>query len=410
MATAARRILSKLVLLIVPLIIAYKLYDIFILQPASDNYKSVKAIKQSADGSILSPPQKPLSTFPEVTMTSDSNNRSTAGCLTFNERYAQCQNLKSSLSDPQLAAVFNRSVINHDFLNETLKEVVLFRIGTERWTPEYWLNLCSLILEVTQENRRRHIYLLTLQPALGQVPPEFHSLTQIINEDTLGKYYGKAIYKSGWYHGDLIVAWWVQTQQAMSDYDFIWSFESDVRFIGNYGWFLDHSYQTAKSQNGTFDKRLKYNGHAYDSADLIVWHDYPGYLGPKGYEKTDWQWAQKDYVFGSEWSNRYPENALGFWMQVFGISRRLAKQVHDMVKQKRGYNVMQEFQTPTIAAENGFKVAFVPLKDRRVDVSDVFESLYMNWVNGSEDASCAVNQYIHPVKTKWHGWDKVQIK
>ena len=165
-------------------------------------------------------------------------------CLTFDERYNFCINLKKSKPNP----LDRKQYLEEHFLfsssTRQQKEVALLRMHRRKnWREEFWLSVCTFIVEASEKGKR-DAFLYTIDGHEDSIPIEFQSFVKIHPESELNKMfseenakkYNVLKYTGGYHRGDLAAALFLK-RNPHHQYDFVWVIESDVRFVGS-SWFL----------------------------------------------------------------------------------------------------------------------------------------------------------------------------
>jgi len=164
--------------------------------------------------------------------------------LTYSHRYAKCIELKKKFSSSSLKQFFQEKF--DKMMSSTPKrkynELVLLRIHKRKFTLDFWLNTCSLILEIIDDpgdddaEISRHVFLFTLVGHENAVPDEFKPFIKPHDEDKLADKYTDRIYTDGYQRGgDLASADFLisgdddkSSSKKRDYYDFVWSIEHDV--------------------------------------------------------------------------------------------------------------------------------------------------------------------------------------
>lgn len=187
-------------------------------------------------------------------------------CLTYNQRYATCKNLKATKSESERKQFFEDHLL---FPQGNQKEVALVRIHKKKWREDFWLFICSFIIE-TAVAGKRDVFFYTLDGHEDSIPFEFRSFVRVHLESELFKLFSESnqkeilrkemtakqqpldpkekvlVYRGGYHRGDLAAALFMKQVPV---YDFVWMVESDIRLVApSWGAFFDDSRKTAREE------------------------------------------------------------------------------------------------------------------------------------------------------------------
>lgn len=219
--------------------------------------------------------------------------------ISYNQRYATCAELKRhpvhELSEKFLKLGRPGGLV---------REAALIRIGKWNNKTDIWLSICTYIVEASSEHRKRDVILHVQKINEKLVPIEFHALVISFDDNDLHKIITTKLFENTYNNGDIAISSTVITRPQ---YEFVWVFEEDCRYIGSW--------------NILFDK-LENN----DKTDLFLWSsnlltDFKKGLYKKG------EWWHRDEHWGGQWAKKSPKMR-GAWTMGFRMSHRLAATIY----------------------------------------------------------------------------------
>jgi hypothetical protein len=304
----------------------------------------------------------------------NNNNNIWETCLNYTTRYATCQWLRNKyiMNSSSLASIFmfwgRRS-------NAT--EVVVLRMNNKGpWSSDYWLSVCSLVMESSSSTRKqRDVVLHVTVEAWPWLPLEFHKLAYSHDEQIIKHDY--PFFKSTYIQGEFVMAHlWLHIMKK-SQYTFMWASEEDCRLVGHW----DHQ---------VF---LKHYENSSDQADLIVWHG-KGY-NASNFNRQTW-WHQPQFYHG-RWANTLPP-MVGVWTMTFGMSRLLAETLLRNLAEGT-FNDCLEINLPTTVYDANLSVIYNNEVRREWEccTSGNAQSIYNEWMSNA--SSCIQAPFLmHAVK------------
>ena len=212
-------------------------------------------------------------------------------------------------------------------------DVLVIRMGGA-WNDDVWLNACACILE----SARDVVIFVRGAVEAAVAPPEFASLMWVQEEAEIAEALPAGLYNpvsGGWAHGDITVAHWLFTA-AKRSYDFVWSMESDVRWIGNYGELWNASLAAAAAPDSAFPGIEVAN--ASGPAELIVW----GHWGIADAFPSEWYWSRRDTMRGAFYTSYPPPHPTVFGSaMMFGFSSRLATVIYSAAQNGTSAGILE---------------------------------------------------------------------
>lgn len=182
--------------------------------------------------------------------------------MSYEQRYAQCLDIRarsdavessaarrstSFFLDSYFESLYVNMMTNTDHLVE---EVVLLRMHKKSWPIDFWLSVCSIVIEASQR-ARRHVFLYTLDGHEDSVPSEFQLFIRVHPETELKRIFFLLPYdfhpeniSGGYLHGDIACAFFLKQNPQ---YNFAWMIESDVRYAGHWDQFFSDSVSSARA-------------------------------------------------------------------------------------------------------------------------------------------------------------------
>jgi hypothetical protein len=336
-------------------------------------------------------------------------------CVTYEQRYAHCQNIRSVFSNSSgdaLVSFFERVYIKmmsqENAFKTAVTEVVLLRMHKKDWPDDFWLSVCAMVIEASgvahssatsssPTHPRRHVFLYTLDGHEASVPPEFRPFVRVHPETELRRIFFLLPYDwkdsaGGYLHGDIACGLFMKMNPQ---YSWAWLIEADVRFAGNWDRFFRESLRAAAGAKNYVPTTPNNGAGDRGTPAHLIWY-YPRMLNyGKGFSRLDPQddhrvnkqrwlrnlhaqwareaqqapvptdpareirnvhgWARSMYFLG-RWRAMFNDT---MWASAFvpavGVSRRLALLAYKTYLRLDG-NMNQEATLPLVAQLFGLKI------------------------------------------------------
>lgn len=243
------------------------------------------------------------------------------GCITYCDRYRE---------------VFERRLGPNVNVAPATKAIIVKVVWQYSYSPDFFWFVRSLI----HETPGYHVYMLlhtstARHPQKVHVPAEFADIAIVVDELDLQRMFPRH-FVDGWYHGDYAAFYFWQLIGRKRKYEFLWSLEGDVRYVGkSWGAFLDSSWKYAVEQQ-----------HPLDTLP-----DYVTYY-PSCRPKATWGWVNSTFDWGvSLLDKRYAH------IMVSGMSPRILNSAIHLTSQN--VSAYAELFLPTVAVLYNFKTAWV---------------------------------------------------
>lgn len=351
-------------------------------------------------------------------------------CVTSEERYRQCIDLRvtTQMDKHKLRDFFSELQFYSNDLKSTRKrsqrEVALLRMHKKVWSREFWLFVCSFVIEASAVDR--DVVLYTLDGHEHSIPFEFTDFVRVHLETELERIFLTLPYKGGYQRGDLAASLFLK---ANPQYGFVWMIESDVRYTGNWNQLFVDSRRAAMNAND--DVPTEGEGAKIGKpAHLIWWHprllnygyDHPWgeslWEGPFRNDTTKWRKNEQANWNAARHNLPVPKdpttikNTHGFsirryffrdWQHIlqnktwcsallvaFGMSKELAKKVYEVSLAGQG-NWNQEVVVPVTAQLFNMKIVtlarfkefptqnYFPGHTNRISYKNETAPLYEKW-------------------------------
>lgn len=257
-------------------------------------------------------------------------------CQTYNQRYAKCKAIQSKSKEWQ------QDLFLRHGRSGKASEAAILRMGNWIDASDNWLALCSFILEASSRKVSRHVYLHVPIRFNNTMPIEFQGLINYHDEEKLASTsfsWNNTLKFAGFFNGDILVS----TLIIKLDYKHVWVFESDCRYIGNWGLLFD-----------------KVPGED----DLVV---FTGSFDLKKIIDKEVWWFNSGHYHGL-WKERKPKE-VGSLTMAFRISLYLAQLVYSNAVNGT-YNDNQEVNLMTNAHQAGLTIRHI----NKTEQSQEFEA------------------------------------
>ena len=308
-----------------------------------------------------------------------------SACLSYAERYKECQRIKSLPQDERSRYFYS---LNSPFATEL---VAIRASGKNYFAEDTWLHTCSVLVESTR-GQLRNVAILVMstqdpgQPYHAQyrMPDEFKPFVEVFYQQDLRKLFASPPFTSAFANGDLAFAYILKRHPEQ--YDFLWVVEMDLRFIGDWGQLMTY----ARSY-----------GDAHVGSSLNLSTEFP--LGPVDLvtfslfempQSTIW-WHSRQNVFGLllEKYDDLPFRG-GGWTSIWGFTRAFSDIVYKDYTIGTGSR-NQDSSLPMIAAFHRRKLVEIPVNSTYHCCGVQGKILYQKWI--TEKDLCYTNHLIHPI-------------
>ena len=319
-------------------------------------------------------------------------------CVLYKARFKTCLELqRDSTLEEKLAAFAPQSFTS-------AKEVVLLRL-TPKWSPDYWLNVCSVMMEA-RRGGTRDVRLIVLRQEMQATPPEFQPFVWVQDEEVMKRVFTEPVFRTGWFHGDLVASFWAATENPQ--YEFYWLMEVDVRFTGD--WDVLFAYARAYGRNTTSTTVARRGDGCNPDNDVEAWHvvHYSDNITREyragqeadviAFDSIFWDsfgvWQFASGMMGDMAKNTQGRKYLGFVTVLFGMTRRMAVGMFDYAFRGNAAG-HQEGNIGATADALGMKVVQVPMPRHYCVTANSAVKVYSKW----RGAECCMGPHLfHPVK------------